>query len=244
MNVLAVIPARGGSKSIPRKNIVQLAGKPLISHSIGTALESRQITRVIVSTDDPEIAEVARQEGAEVPFLRPPELATDTATDFVVFEHALAELERTEAYRADVVVQLRPTCPVRRSATVDRAVAEFLSMPDATSMRSVSPARQTPFKMWFLAEQGLMRPALNHPGIAEPYNAPRQSLPVAYWQNGYVDVTRPHTIQRLRSMTGPRIAAFVIEEPVFDIDYRRALAAAEAHLAGSTTTFDPDELPG
>jgi N-acylneuraminate cytidylyltransferase len=244
MNVLAVIPARGGSKSIPRKNIVPLAGKPLIAHSISTALESHQITRVIVSTDDPEIAEVALRAGAEVPFLRPPALATDTATDFVVFEHALAELERTEDYLADIVVQLRPTCPVRRSATVDIAIERFLSLPDATSMRSVSPAQQTPFKMWFLAEQGLMKPALGHPGIAEPYNAPRQSLPVAYWQNGYIDVTRPDTIQRLRSMTGPRVAAFVVEEPIFDIDYRRALAAAESHLAGVTMTFDPDELPG
>src|SRR5512138_4044098 len=108
---LALIPARGGSKGIPRKNIRNFAGYPLIAWSIAAAKQSSCVRRVIVSTDDPEIAAVAREHGAETPFLRPAELAQDNTTDLPVFEHALAWLEEKEAYRPDIVIQLRPTSP-------------------------------------------------------------------------------------------------------------------------------------
>ncbi len=113
--VLAVIPARGGSKGIPRKNIRQFAGYPLIAYSIAAGLQAEMVTRVIVSTDDEEIAQVSRQFGAEVPFFRPTELAQDNTTDLPVFQHALRWLKEHEGYEPDVVVQLRPTSPfVRR----------------------------------------------------------------------------------------------------------------------------------
>ncbi|MFZ6019832.1 MAG: cytidylyltransferase domain-containing protein, partial [Chloroflexota bacterium] len=129
--VLAIIPARGGSKGIPRKNIRNFAGHPLIAYSIAAALQSRRITRVIVSTDDPEIAEVARAYGAEVPFLRPAELAQDSTLDLPVFQHALAWLTANEAYAPDVVVQLRPTSPIRPVGLVDEAVHILLEHPEA-----------------------------------------------------------------------------------------------------------------
>jgi CMP-N-acetylneuraminic acid synthetase len=110
---LALIPARGGSKGIPRKNIKSFAGYPLIAWSIAAAKQSSLVTRVIVSTDDEEIAAVAREWGAETPFLRPDELAQDKTTDLPVFEHALKWLEDVEGYRPDIVVQLRPTSPFR-----------------------------------------------------------------------------------------------------------------------------------
>jgi len=117
--VLALVPARGGSKGIPRKNIRDFAGHPLIAYSIAAGLHAALVNRVIVSTDDEEIAEVARQYGAEAPFLRPAEFAQDQSLDLPVFQHALEWLAEKENYHPDVVVQLRPTSPVRPPGFVD-----------------------------------------------------------------------------------------------------------------------------
>src|SRR5512140_1055395 len=129
--VLAIIPARGGSKGIPRKNIRDFAGYPLIAYSIAAGLQAKSVTRVIVSTDDQEIAAVARQCGAETPFLRPAEFAQDTSTDLPLFQHALAWLAEHEGYHPDVVVQLRPTSPIRPPTLVDEAVRLLLDHPEA-----------------------------------------------------------------------------------------------------------------
>ncbi|HXD12303.1 MAG TPA: acylneuraminate cytidylyltransferase family protein, partial [Anaerolineales bacterium] len=146
--ILALIPARGGSKGIPRKNIRSFAGFPLIAWSIAAGLQSRSISRVIVSTDDEEIAGVARQYGAEVPFLRPREIAQDRTTDLPVFEHALKWLEDIEAYKPSIVVQLRPTSPIRPVDCVDSAVRILVEHENADSVRGVVPAGQNPYKMW------------------------------------------------------------------------------------------------
>src|SRR5512147_978759 len=129
--ILALIPARGGSRGIPRKNIRNFAGYPLIAWSIAAAKKAACVTRVIVSTDDPEIAAVAREYGAETPFLRPAEFAQDNTTDLPVFEHALTWLEENEGYRPEVVVQLRPTSPIRPTDCVDKAVKILQEHPDA-----------------------------------------------------------------------------------------------------------------
>ncbi|MHB1385272.1 MAG: acylneuraminate cytidylyltransferase family protein, partial [Bellilinea sp.] len=128
--VLAVIPARGGSKGIPHKNIRPFAGHPLIAYSIMAARQAETVTRVIVSTDDPQIAAAAREYGAEVPFMRPDELAQDHTLDLPVFQHALAWLIANEAYSPDVVVHLRPTSPVRPIGLVDEAVRLLLDNPE------------------------------------------------------------------------------------------------------------------
>src|SRR5512141_50893 len=176
--VLALIPARGGSKGIPRKNIRPFAGYPLIAWSIAAAKQSSFVTRLIVSTDDPEIAAVARECGAETPFLRPSELAQDNTTDLPVFEQALAWLEENEGYQPEVLVQLRPTSPIRPRDCVDNAVKILLAHADADCVRGVVPAGQNPHKMWRFAGEGQpMKPLLQVEGIAEPYNAPRQILP-------------------------------------------------------------------
>lgn len=124
--ILALIPARGGSKGIPRKNIRLFAGYPLIAWSIAAAKQAELVTRIIVSTDNEEIAEVAREYGAETPFLRPPELAQDKTTDLPVFEHTLKWLEGVEGYRPDIIVQLRPTSPIRPKNMVDDAIRILL----------------------------------------------------------------------------------------------------------------------
>ena len=218
MEILALIPARGGSKGIPRKNIRNFAGYPLIAWSIAAAKQSELVTRVIVSTDDAEIAAVARQCGAETPFLRPAELAQDQTTDLPVFEHALQWLEENEGYRPEVVVQLRPTSPIRPKGMIDSAIRILLAHADADCVRGVVPTGQNPFKMWrFDGADKPLNPLLEVPGIAEPYNAPRQILPPVYWQTGHIDAIRVSTIQNKKSLTGDVIYPLVID-PHYTVD--------------------------
>ena len=216
--ILALIPARGGSKGIPRKNIRDFAGYPLIAWSIAAAQQAASVTRVIVSTDDEQIAAVARQFGAETPFLRPAEFAQDNTTDLPVFEHALHWLAEQQDYRPDVVVQLRPTSPIRPRGLVDEAVRILLAHPDADSVRGVVPAGQNPHKMWRLpqGEHAPMKNLLEVEGIAEPYNAPRQSLPPIYWQTGHIDAIRTATILN-GSMSGKNIYPLIID-PRYTVD--------------------------
>src|SRR5215213_1625419 len=216
--ILALIPARGGSKGIPRKNIRSFAGYPLIAWSIAAAKQASSVTRIIVSTDDEEIASVAREYGAETPFLRPAEFAQDNTTDLPVFEHALQWLEENEGYLPEVVIQLRPTSPIRPKDCVERAVNILLQHADADCVRGVVPAWQNPHKMWRFAGKGQpMRPLLKVDGIAEPYNAPRQVLPPVYWQTGHIDAIRVSTIRQKRSLTGDVIYPLVID-PRYTVD--------------------------
>lgn len=215
--VLAIIPARGGSKGIPRKNIKAFAGHPLIAYSIEAARQSKWVTRIIVSTDDEEIAAVAREYGAETPFLRPDEFAQDRTMDLPVYQHALAWLAEHEQYHPDVVVQLRPTSPVRPPDLVDRAVQMLLDHPEADSVRGIVPAGQNPHKMWTIdAGSGQMKNLLDVEGVEEPYNAPRQVLPVVYWQTGHIDAIRPGVIQG-GSMSGKVILPVMID-PSYTVD--------------------------
>ena len=216
--ILAIIPARGGSKGIPRKNIRSFSGYPLIAWSIAAALQSGTVTRTLVSTDDEEIAAVARQFGAETPFLRPAEFAQDQTTDLPVFEQALKWLAVNENYRPDVVVQLRPTSPIRPRDCVDNAVHILLAHPGADCVRGVVPAGQNPHKMWRLTDENSpMKNLLEVAGIDEPYNAPRQILPPIYWQTGHIDAIRPATILEKGSMSGDVIYPLVID-PRYTVD--------------------------
>lgn len=219
MEILAVIPARGGSKGVPRKNIRNLCGKPLISYSIDSAHKSAAITRVVVSTDDPAIAKVAIANDAEIRFLRPACLATDDTPDLPVFEHCLATLASQERYRPDIVVHLRPTTPFRTAKHIDEAVACLLKSPELDSVRSVCEAPCHPLKMWRLGSQHFLSPFVPESvhGIPEPYNKPRQILPVAYIQNAAIDVVRANVILTKHSMTGQRIGAYLME-PLDSVD--------------------------
>jgi YrbI family 3-deoxy-D-manno-octulosonate 8-phosphate phosphatase len=216
--ILALIPARGGSKGIPRKNIRSFAGYPLIAWSIAAAKQSELMTRVIVSTDDEETASVARECGGETPFLRPAELAQDQTTDLPVFEHALQWLEENEKYRPEIVVQLRPTSPIRPKGMVDHAIRILLEHSNADCVRGVVPAGQNPFKMWrFESADKPIKPLLEVDGIAEPYNAPRQILPPVYWQTGHIDAIRVSTIRQKKSLTGDILYPLVID-PRYTVD--------------------------
>jgi CMP-N-acetylneuraminic acid synthetase len=209
-DVLALIPARGGSKGIPRKNIRSFAGYPLIAYSIAAALQAETVMRVIVSTDDPEIAGVARQYGAETPFLRPEELAADRTTDLPVFQHALNWLAKYEDYQPEIVLHLHATSPVRPPGFIDQAVRLLHEQPETECVRSVVSPGQNPYKMWHIDPQsGCMLPLLAVQGTAEPYNTPRQLLPAVYLQTGHVNAIRPATILG-GSMTGKTILPIII----------------------------------
>lgn len=224
--VLAIIPARGGSKSIPRKNIRNFAGYPLIAYSIAAGKAAKNVNRLLVSTDDEEIASIAKDYGAEIPFLRPTELSQDDTPDLPVFQHALAWLEENEGYHPDILVQLRPTSPLRRTIHIDHAVQRLLEHPEADSVRTVCVPFQNPYKMWRIGEDGFLHALLTF-DMPEPYNLPRQALPDVYWQTGYVDAAWTDTIQGKNSMTGDNILPLIIgAEEWIDIDsphdWRRA----------------------
>jgi N-acylneuraminate cytidylyltransferase len=235
---LALIPARGGSKSIPRKNIRPFAGHPLIAYSIAAGLAAETISRVVVSTDDEEIAAIARRYGAETPFLRPAELSQDHTADLPVFQHALEWLAEHEGYQPEIVVQLRPTSPFRRVSHIDQAVYRLLERPEADSVRTVCVPFQNPFKMWRIGLDGFMQPLL---GVEypEPYNMPRQLLPEVFWQTGYVDVAWADTILQKNSMTGDRILPLVIDPSEWiDIDAPDDWRRAERLLESGEISFE------
>jgi CMP-N,N'-diacetyllegionaminic acid synthase len=228
-SVLALIPARGGSKGIPGKNILPVAGKPLIAYSIEQAVASRHVTRVVVSTEDEGIARIARDRGADVPFLRPAEFARDLSPDIDVFRHALSWLRDEEDYVPELVVHLRPTGPVRRVEVIDEAILSLVAHPEADSLRSVSPPSQTPYKMWHI-EEGYLRPVVTAEGLVESYCLPRQVLPAVFWQNGYVDIVRARTVLDQGLMCGNVILPFVTNEPIFELDYPEDVPLVEDAL--------------
>ncbi|MEQ1898880.1 MAG: acylneuraminate cytidylyltransferase family protein [Vicinamibacterales bacterium] len=243
-HVLAIVPARGGSKSIPRKNLRPLAGHPLIAYSIAAGRMANRVTRVIVSTDDPEIAAIAREYGADVPFLRPTQLAQDDTPDLPLFQHALAWLREHEGYEPECVVQLRPTSPLRPVGLVDRAIDLLIADPEADSVRGVTVPNQNPHKMWKHAEGRFLQPLLPDDGLHEPFNMPRQSLPEVFWQTGHVDVVRCDTIRKGASLTGKRILPIVVgREYSIDIDTETDWACAEWLLShGHLKVVTPDEV--
>ena len=145
--ILAIIPARSGSKSVPHKNIRLINGKPMLAYSIEHAKKSKYINRIILSTDSENYAEIGKEYGAEVPFLRPDEYATDTALDIDVFYHCLDFLKKEEGYIPDIVVQLRPTYPIRNVDDIDAMIELLLENPEADSVRSIAPAKEIAYKM-------------------------------------------------------------------------------------------------
>jgi len=223
MNILTIIPARGGSKGIKRKNLVKINSKPLVAYSIGHALDSNLINRVIVSTDDEEIKKVSLDYGAEVPFTRPKELAEDHVLDWPVFEHALQYLQREEGYTADIIVHLRPTAPIRQVQWIDEAIQLLIDHPAANSVRSVSQPDKHPYRMFRIDELGYLEPVMKHEH-PEPYLLRRQDLPTVYYYNCVIDVTKPSTIFEKNSMTGNKIFPYIMNpDDVFDIDSPRDL---------------------
>lgn len=207
--IIGIIPARGGSKGVPKKNIKELAGFPLIAYSIAASLLSKRIDRTIVSTDSPEIAELAKRFGAEVPFLRPAEISQDKSTDLEFMLHAITWFEKNEHITPEYMIHLRPTTPVRDPRLIDEAIELMQHHPEATALRSVFELPESPYKM-FHVRNGYLEGLLPNDPRPEYYNLPRQNFEPVYNPNGYVDIVKSSTMTTDHSMHGNKMLAFLV----------------------------------
>lgn len=210
MNVYALIPARGGSERVPSKNVRLLGGKPLIAYTIEAAKRSTEISRVVVSTDSPEIAEIARRCGAEVPFLRPAEISGTKSTELEFLDHAIAWFAGEAAGEPDVFALLYPTSPFRKPESIDKAIRLLKGRPDADSLRSVRLCSEHPYKMWTI-ENGNLVPFVREKDSAV-HTLPYQRLPTIYIQNASIYLIRPGVVRRLRSPAGNVVVPFVMDD--------------------------------
>lgn len=226
---IAFIPARAGSKSVRDKNIHPLGGHPVLAWSIAAARMSRHIERVIVSTDSEAYADIARQYGAEAPFLRPAEFATDASPDRECILHAWQWLKENEGCEPEYWVHLRPTTPLRDPALVDAAIERIMNRPDATALRSAHPAPETPFKWFQMNDEGFFEGLRPDDPRPEYYNLPKQAFPTVYIPDGYVDVIKASHFTSSESLHGDRIMGF--ESPVCtEIDSAEELDLIEYQL--------------
>lgn len=225
--VLVVIPARGGSKSLPNKNILPLHGKPLLCYSVMYALASKSVDKVVVSTDSQSIANIAKSCGAEIPFLRPSKYSQDNTRDYPVMKHALDFFDGIgELF--DIYVLLRPTSPIRPSGLIERAIKILENNPSASSVRSVAKIKEHPYRAWRLDDDGSMIGFVD--GIDESYNIPRQELPDIYFQTGDIEAIRRITLLN-GSVSGCNVFPLIIEhEEMVDIDHVTDFKAAEEKL--------------
>jgi CMP-N,N'-diacetyllegionaminic acid synthase len=227
--VVAIIPARGGSKGIPRKNIKEIAGKPLIAWTIETALSCHRLDRVIVSTEDEEIAKIANQYGAEIPFIRPWEIARDETTDLPVYQHALSWLNEHEKYCPDIIVWLRPTAPLRIVEDIEGAIG-LLEKTKADFVRTVCKAEHHPYWMMQLKGDCLL-PFMEEIETEKYYR--RQLLPPVYRLNGAVDVTWWKTVMEKALLYSGDVRGYVMpQERSVDLDNQLDLLLAEAFMRG------------
>lgn len=240
VSTLGLIPARAGSSRVKYKNIRPLAGHPLIAYTIQSALESRAFDRVIVSTDSELIAEIARYYGAEVPFLRPAELASTTSPDIEWLNHAFSHLNAS--YEAFSI--LRPTSPFRSADTLRRAEEHFLALEGIDSIRSVELCHEHPGKMWVL-EDKIMQPLLDQSHLEIPYYGRQyQDLPKVYVQNSSVEFAWSRVVLEMNSREGKIIAPFFTDEyEGFSVDYERDWHLANYWLSTQEAALPPISLP-
>ena len=215
VNIIALIPARFGSKGIPKKNILDFKGKPLLAHSIIYAKKSSIVNDVIVSTDSKEFASISNKFGARTPFLRPSSLSGDTVQDYPVVNHAVNFLENENKCKIDFIALLRPTSPLRPSNLIEKAYKLIQNNKLATSVRSVVPTKQHCYRQWFREDDKLV-PIINN--IHEPYNLPRQRLPTSFFQSGDIEFIKRSVLLN-NSVSGDYVLPLLLKsENLYDID--------------------------
>jgi CMP-N-acetylneuraminic acid synthetase len=230
-SVVALIPARHGSKRVPGKNVRLLGAHPVLAYTVATALESGVFESVIVSTDSEEIASIARHYGAEVPFLRPQQFAGDTSPDIEWLEYTMAELKRS-GRQWDCFSLLRPTSPFRTAATIRRAAAQFMAQHGVDSLRAVEKCAQHPGKMWVI-DGGRMSPLLPSGPEGQPWHStPYQALPPVYVQNASLEIAWTRLVVEERTIAGKVLVPFLTEGyEGFDINDPRDWMVAERLMA-------------
>lgn len=223
MNILGIVPARGGSKGIPHKNIASLAGRPLLAYTAQAALQSRRLTRVILSTDDPLIADVGKRLGLPVPFLRPAEISRDDTSMLDVIRHALDYLKNADAFSPGIIVLLQPTSPLRTSDHVDRAVDLLLST-DADTVVSVVavPHQFNPVSVMRMEGERLVS------FLEGPLILRRQDKPMAFARNGPAIIATRSAAIEMGRLYGEDTRPLIMSHPEsVDIDTQEDLAFAE-----------------
>lgn len=224
--ILAIIPARGGSKGIPHKNIMELCGKPLISYTIEAALDSRYIDYVMVSTDDLEIARVSKENGAEVPFMRPAELATDTAKTIDAVIHVISEL-RFLGKEFSAVVLLQPTEPLRTSYDIDGAIEKYYEC-NCQSLVSVSEVEDPPILIRTIEGERL-KPLLDVSSTCR-----RQDMPKYYRVNGCIYINEVDELDKNTSLNDNKIPYIMEKSHSVDVDEWSDLALAQYYICTKT----------
>lgn len=220
MKIVGLIPARGGSKGIPMKNIKDYCGYPLIYYSIQQSLESKYISETYVTTDSKEIQDISQKYGAQVPFLRPSNISGDFATDYEFITHFIYWYQFNYSEVPNIIVQLRPTYPNRSVTIIDDCIDKFIkSYEDYDSLRTVIPMEKSPYKMYTI-ESNILSPLFKKVNnILEPYNQPRQILPKTYMHNGYLDIIKTSSVIRMNSISGNKIYPYVLSvDDIDDID--------------------------
>ena len=215
-NIIAVITARKNSKSIKNKKMVKINSKPLIQYSIDVCKKSKYVNQILLSSDSDEMINYCKKKGVEVLFKRPKKYSQDNSTDLEVFSHLTNFFIKNKLSLPKFFIHVRPTCPIRNSLTFDNAIKFFLDncKKGYSSLRSVSLAKESPFKMWILDKKKLIPVIKNN----KYQSIPRQLIPKTYWQNGYIDIVTPKTILK-GSMEGNKILPYIINETIHDIDY-------------------------
>ncbi len=229
VGVVALIPARAGSKGVPHKNIQPLGGHALINWSIAASKKSRLIDRVIVSTDSAEYRSLCRGFGAEVPFLRPTEISGDRSTDYEFIAHALDWLAANGG-EPDYIVHIRPTTPFRAPEMIDAAIEVFISSGGpATALRSVHEMTESAYKTFEIASGGQLKRVGSDSTSLDPANDARQGFPKTYVANGYVDVLSTAFIREFKLLHGDRVMPFVTPMAV-EVDTRKDFDFLEYQL--------------
>jgi len=209
MNIIALIPARSGSKGVVDKNIKLLNGKPLIQYSIDVAIKSKLIDEVYVSTDNGDYVDLVKKLGAKAPFLRPDEISKDNSTDLECFEHFLSFFKDNKMKLPDFIVHLRPTTPIRQSDLVDKAIEYFINnCNNYSSLRSVHEMSESAFKFCIIEDEKLKSIGTNSFAMDSSNNA-RQNFPKTYIPNGYVDIISVKYLLDNMLLHGDRVYPFL-----------------------------------
>lgn len=207
-SIVTIIPARGGSKGVPGKNIKILGGYPLIAYTIAAAKLTKGIQRIIVSTDSLDIARIAKKYGAEAPFMRPEEISRDDSTDLELFCHAIQWFKSNDLVPG-LMIHLRPTTPLRDAVLLQQAIDLIQTRTEATSLRSIQEIAEPPQKMFKLNQESYLEGFFPDNPRPEYYNLPRQIFPKAYLANGYIDIIRTDFVLSANNLHGNRILGFI-----------------------------------
>ncbi len=232
-NIIALIPARGGSKGIKNKNILKIKNKPLIYYSINSAKKIKLINEVFVSTDSLNIKKISEKYGAKVPFLRPKKYSGDKATDLQVFVHFYKWYLKNYKKKIDLIIHFRATSPIRRKKKLIEAIKSLIRNPSYSSLRSFSKSNFSPFKTW-IKQNTRAKPLLNKKlNGKEMHSIGRQYLPQTYKHVGYIDILNPELTLKKNSMTGKKVYFFEInekKEKYIDLDTKEDLKILKSFI--------------